>query len=485
MVGAVLVGLLWHPGPAAAEVRTLWISDDVTETVYRVTLDGALVESVKSLARVHSSIAVDPSNGTLWGAAEAENLVPGGVANSRRDGSLLTSISETAFGGDDTEGVAVDFFDYTLWVVDDSDRGQIPHVYHVARDGTLRGSFPSIQFDLNALSPQSIASDPIDGTLWITDNHSASIYNITTNGALLTALSTRVFDPALGNPQGISVDPSNHSLWVSGRDTHRIYNVTRSGELLSSFSSTTYDPQSRNPTGVALDTVPIGDMGDAARFAVLGLDGVKLLLRNGRSGVEGDVGVGPRGQQVLASGVITGSYISDLTARAPRLRRAILQGGTATQDLSAAVASARAASVAAAALPSTTRLGTLKRSQVVVADRRLSIIAVQSIDLADGATLTLDGPPGGQIIVNVSGGLRVRRRAAIKLAPGLIPRWVIINVVGRGAPVVLDGGSRVAGTVLAPDRRAILRGRDTSITGALIAGRRVGLTGGARVIFSK
>ncbi len=71
---------------ASGAVPALWITDDVTRTIYRVTLDGRLVASFPSPTRVHSSVAVDPVDGTLWGAAEATAVASGGVANYTRTG---------------------------------------------------------------------------------------------------------------------------------------------------------------------------------------------------------------------------------------------------------------------------------------------------------------------------------------------------------------------------------------------------------------
>jgi sugar lactone lactonase YvrE len=157
----------------------------------------------------------------------------------------------------------VDPADGTLWAV--ADPLNVGHVYHLERDGTLISTFPTASFDPASISPQDVAVDPFDGTLWITDNESRKVYNVTKTGSLVSSFSallyTSVLDPGIPNPnpQGISVDGANGSLWVTDRNTNRIYNVdsgrggTTPGNLRSSFASTTYDGDSHNPTGVAYE----------------------------------------------------------------------------------------------------------------------------------------------------------------------------------------------------------------------------------------
>ena len=255
---------------AAADARAqgaLWIADDTTARIYRVTEQGALISSFPVPFSAHSSVDLDPFTLTLW--ATSENAGGGRFVNTDRAGQLPPGcgacepfIGAAGLGISDPEGLGVDPADGTLWAV--ADPLNVGMVYHLERDGTLLSSFPTASFDAAAISPQSICVDPFDGTLWITDNESRKIYNVTKTGSLVSSFSallyTAVFDPGVSNPipQGIGVD-ADGSLWVTDRLTNRIYNVdsgrggTTPGNLRSSFPSTTYDEDSHNPTGVAYE----------------------------------------------------------------------------------------------------------------------------------------------------------------------------------------------------------------------------------------
>lgn len=242
---------------------TLWITDDQTRMVYEVSLDGkellssfvpTVTFSVNNVQRITpSSIALDPTDDTLWVVQEGRRLF-----NYNKLGTELLRIDEDIFSALSPEGMAVDYFDGTLWVVDDPASANDPDtIFHLERDGTVISSFPtSVIDDFPPDSMQAIAADPFNGTLWITDNTKDRIYNIEKDGSLITSFPTSNYDVNALNPQGIEIDESNGTLWVTDRkdgEAGKIYNITRKGNLLSSFLSTEYDPISTDPTGVAYD----------------------------------------------------------------------------------------------------------------------------------------------------------------------------------------------------------------------------------------
>ena len=199
-----------EPGPS------LWIADDTTRTVYEVTVDDGpelnsstilkAEDRARPLRNAYSGIALDPTDDTLWGASETtfqsasgEELDHGSVVNFGRDGSFLWEVRADSFGACSVEGVAVDYFDGSLWVVDDpvgvgaclapgipahhfpTDH-HVPTIHHIAKDGTPIDSFPTPP---GATSPQAIALDPFDGTLWMTDNRELKVYHIERDGYLI------------------------------------------------------------------------------------------------------------------------------------------------------------------------------------------------------------------------------------------------------------------------------------------------------------
>ncbi len=259
---------------------SLWITDDLTRTIYNTTLDGQHLRSFPSQITTNGSfffnifpsgITLDPTTNTLWVIQKN----PGRLVNYTKSGEQLALVDlETQFPNVGPEGVAVDFFDGTLWIVDDPANSESPQMlYHLGKDGTLIQSFPAAAYSSNDTSQQAIASDPIDGSLWITDNALDKIYNVSTNGELISSFCTNIrpsdpsncnsqLNPPAKNIQGISVDPRNRTLWVSNRgsnldpDSSRLYNISTAGAQITSFRTNVFDPVSGNATGVAFDDNP-------------------------------------------------------------------------------------------------------------------------------------------------------------------------------------------------------------------------------------
>lgn len=277
VVLALLAALLGAPvAGAAVPAGRLWITDDVLGTVSLVTTDGVLIRSFPlaggpTVTQPDSGVAIHP-DGTLRLAGERSSAKLGGIATWTTAGVATGSeIPESTYGGFSTEGVTVQP-DGTFWVVDDPEdepgsNGQAARAYHLATDGTVLSSFFTPIFGLTTRrSPQEIAYDASDGTLWIADNIANRIFHVHTNGTVIniqpqntTGINpVNTFDPSLnaGRLQGVSVDPDG-TLWVTARPSpsdpsrvSKIYNITKSGALIRSFDSfTTYGGV--NPTGIA------------------------------------------------------------------------------------------------------------------------------------------------------------------------------------------------------------------------------------------
>ncbi len=226
---------------------------------------------------------------------------------------------------------------------------------------------------------------------------------------------------------------------------------------------------------------PSVNLGAALGFPLLGLTGVKISMSNSKSGVVGDVGLGPNGEQNFADGFITGTFFVDPTAKNSKSNNVFITGGTVARGLTQAVADALAASAQAAAKLPTQMFGTIKTSQTIVGVNGLNIIRIDSIDLKDGA-LTLSGGAGAEFIINIfgKGKLKLSGGSKIQLAGGLLPSNVLFNLPDSGEDVALSGGSQASGTVLAPKRKVALSG-PSLITGSVIAGGDIALSGGSVV----
>ena len=233
---------------------SLWITDDVTKEIYRIDRDGNGLSRpfVRPPVGATSGIDIDPVDATFWAAREdvvdaAGQLVIGGLVNFNRDSPPreVGFISRDAFTIHSLEGVAVD--GDTLWVIDDPEAtGTRATVFQLDRDGTVLRSF--LREPFNADSPQGIAVDPTDGTLWITDNRQDTIYHVGRDGEQLGQF------PAPGsNPQGITVDAEDGTLWLTERSSATIYNLDPDdGAILASYPTAPGRPYT-SPVGIAFE----------------------------------------------------------------------------------------------------------------------------------------------------------------------------------------------------------------------------------------
>ena len=274
---------------------TLWIVDDVTNTVYEVLVTAGTPTVISSFPiplSADSELAYDPANDTLWGVNEFFGRFHNFTTTGDDDGLPVLFLCDIR--GDiippgenctrGPEGIAVDFFDDTLWAVDDPPGppvGDEQRVYNFTKDGTLVNSFLTSTFDVNSTSPQGIAADPFDDALWIVDNFTDLLYHITPDGTLLESFSTRNLTPQATNPQGVTVDGRDGSLWITdrgptGSTPGGLYNVRITGagnlEQLGFIASTSIDPLSLNLTGVTFNGGVVDDGGTVVLKATFDSD---------------------------------------------------------------------------------------------------------------------------------------------------------------------------------------------------------------------
>jgi choice-of-anchor A domain-containing protein len=498
LTAAAMIVPVGHASAADETGPSLWITDDVTKMTYNVTLDGVLITWFETPRTAKSSIAVDPWDGTLWGANEgtASGELPGKLVNYTRSGEFIQEIDADLFGALGTEGVALAISpeNDTLWVVDDPPiDGPAATVYHVARDGELLSWFVVADFDREAGSPQGIAYDEFNSSLWITDNSTDKVYNVTLDGDLLSSFPTDAGpfitdeDPSgIENPQGVTVE-SPDILWITGRDTGTIYRVTKTGDnVLNSIPIGQFDDSAANPTGVAFDGIGAIDLGAASEFAVLGLPGAKLQMKDvGQwSGVVGDVGLGPGAQQDFAEGLLTGTYVVDPEGDNRHNNHVVISGGTVEADLSPAVADALHASTTAASLSPDQVFGDIKGGTTITGGPGLNVIEANKIELDKGKTLTISGGPASIFVFNVYKRFKLREASSIGLSGGVVAENVLFNILGDDDSAI-EGGSVASGRILAPFAKMKIRDKGSLLIGAIIGGSEIKLEAGGRLrVFS-
>lgn len=221
---------------------------------------------------------------------------------------------------------------------------------------------------------------------------------------------------------------------------------------------------------------PSVDLGSARGYCVLAVNGAKFSMSSPDSMIYGDVGLGPRGNQNLSGGLITGTFFVDPSASG-KSKKIVITGGTVDRDLAKAASDASHASIAASAMPVTKTLGKIDQPQTITGNGGLSVIRVDSISLSKGS-LVLTGGPNDEFIINVSEEIKLNGKSSITLGGQLLPSRVLFNLQYSGKDVSLSGSSTIEGSILAPGRKVSLSG-GSQITGAVIAGDDVSLSGGS------
>jgi len=123
-------------------------------------------------------LAIDPSDNSLW--VSTENNSSGTAADIRvwnidfDTGSPISSFGINEFdpSASQIEGVCVDPWNFTIWLVADGP-GSI-NLYHVQRNGSLIQTYNLLPFGLT--SPQDLCIDPVLQRIIITDNQQNSLY---------------------------------------------------------------------------------------------------------------------------------------------------------------------------------------------------------------------------------------------------------------------------------------------------------------------
>jgi hypothetical protein len=110
----------------------------------------------------------------------------------------------------------------------------------------------------------------------------------------------------------------------------------------------------------------------------------------------------------------------------------------------------------------------------------LNIVEVPSVTLGNSSTLTLSGPAGDTVVLEITGNLKIGSGARILLAGGLTPADVIIYV--GGAVTSWGNTTTVNGTILAPNS-PIAAGSGAKVTGAIIGNGNVTFLQNATLTF--
>jgi choice-of-anchor A domain-containing protein len=187
---------------------------------------------------------------------------------------------------------------------------------------------------------------------------------------------------------------------------------------------------------------------------------------DGPNSITGNVLVSGSASQFQNTGTVSGSILANQSATLNAANTAALNAASTFAGLSG---------TSEGAINGTTTINATNPGGVNVFD-------VTGINLGNGQTLTLNGPPGTEFIVDDSGGITLNS-GRILLTGGVTAADVVFNITGNGS-ISTSGGlnneSVLNGILLAPNSSVALS--PGQINGELIAGGSIDLASGAEVI---
>ena len=225
-------------------------------------------------------------------------------------------------------------------------------------------------------------------------------------------------------------------------------------------------------------------LGSAADFAILETGTGNTSISNGGNAgfVTGNVGV--NGGNLGDSGVpITGNVVAGTAAAINPNVAANVSGTVSTNQatLSAAVTAAMNAAATFAGLSPTLLNTSITGTTTINLTAGTNVVDLSTVNLGSGQTLTLNGPAGSDIVLNVTGGVTLNS-GHIVLTGGLTPDDVVFNLTGTQSLSTsggLNNESTLAGIFLALNAQIALS--PGAVTGEIISGQNIGIASGASV----
>jgi Bacterial Ig domain len=255
-------GLAYMPGPdrlmvADSEVDEMPIFQGVN--LYQVTRTGSLADTGVTTAFSNEPVGLgfNPATDTLFVSDDQRDRVflnqsgPDGRHGTSDD--TRTSISTSAFGSLDPEGIEYDTSSGHLFVADGDGR----EVYEVSPgpNGTFDGVPASggddvvTHFDVGALGivdPEGIGVDTARDTLVISDRGSKDVFEVSKDGLLVQVADTSTI-PGIRSPSGVTVAPASNeparmNWWIADRGVDNNADPNENDGKIYELSVTAVDP---------------------------------------------------------------------------------------------------------------------------------------------------------------------------------------------------------------------------------------------------
>jgi len=204
---ALILGLV-----AACEAHggtLVWtLSGSATDRVQTANTDGTgfsnLVDPTPGISPW--GLTADPRSGSIYWSDVIDDV----IYRADADGSNVEVFVDTTFGDDSEQSTVFDLafhHDRIYW--SDATRGTLNWA-------TTDGSIVEVIVDSGLNRPRSLAVDPVDGHIYITDFIDDEVYRTNLDGTDLTpVLNTRDYNGGSNtNPRGVAIDPVGRHMFV-------------------------------------------------------------------------------------------------------------------------------------------------------------------------------------------------------------------------------------------------------------------------------
>lgn len=203
--------------------ENIWTADATSDSFYETTREASLYRSYATPSSEPKGVDID-SSGYVWTVTDTDSVYKITQAD-------FTTYKSFAHPSDTPEGLGTGGPDDCIWVTQGGAVGT-DTIYDMTQDGSVVQSFNAPSGNMT-----DIGVNPCTGSLWLTDDASASVYEMNQSGSTLSS-----FAAPSNNPYGIGVD-LDECLWVAQDtpDDNSVYQMTTAGSTVTSFGLTTGD----------------------------------------------------------------------------------------------------------------------------------------------------------------------------------------------------------------------------------------------------
>jgi hypothetical protein len=194
------------------------------------------------------------------------------------------------------------------------------------------------------------------------------------------------------------------------------------------------------------------NLGSAADYGILGLDGSIINLSSGPLRVNANVGVGDNGTLNFSGGGQINGRVDHSASATLNTGGNTITGGTDQIDFSGIQSDVQNLVTSLNSLSPTETLSSITNPTTLTSTGSQNVVSVTGDIHLSGGNLTLSGAPGDVFVFKIGGTMELSGNTNIVLTGGLTANDVVWDFLGSGSQFQTSGQSDTAGIFLAPDR---------------------------------